>query len=484
MKLLKILNGIKYELIKGNLDIDISDISYNSKEIKNNYIFVCLIGLSSDGHNYIKEAIKNGATCIITCKDVDIEEEVTIIKVDDTRTKLSYISANFFEHPSDKLIKIGITGTKGKTSISMMLKSILEENNERVGVIGTIGVFINKKHYNSLNTTPESYYIQKYMRMMVDEEIKYLIIEASSSALKAGRVNNIVFDYSIFSNISMDHVGNTEHPTFKDYVNSKMLIFNQSKSAIVNRDIKEFDYIKSICRCPLISYGKSSKSDYLINNIELITNNFSFNTKFALNGKINDEFEVTAPGVFSAYNAASAIICSTLLNIDLSTIKKGLKHFHAKGRYEIININNKFNVIIDFAHNGASIESILRTMKSYPHNNIITLFGCSGGRNKKIRYELGKASAKYSDLSIITMDNPKEDDIDDINIDIASSIIENNGKFKIINDRKEAIEYALSIAKENDIVLLLGKGHENYQKIKGEKIPFNERKIVEDFILK
>ena len=481
MKLKKILNNIDYELIKGKINIDINDIKYDSRNIEPNDIFIALSGIDVDGHNYISDAINNGASCIIICKDIEINEDVTIIKVDNTRTKLSYLSANFFENPGDKLIKIAITGTKGKTSSSWMLKNIIETAGFKVGVIGTIGTFINNKLYEHKNTTPESYQVQKFMRLMVDSGCKYLIMEASSQALMVGRINNIVFDYAIFTNLSPDHIGPREHKDYNEYVSSKAKLFRQTKIGIINIDDKEKDNIIKDATCKIYTYGKK-KADLQLDNINLSNTNSFLGTTFTTKGISDYNYKVSAPGDFSAYNAASVILTAKLINIDESTINEGLINFKVRGRCEIININNKFKVIIDFAHNKLSMESILEMAKLYNPNRIITVFGCGGGRSKEIRQQLGEVSALYADLSIITCDNPRNDELDEINKDIVIGINKHNGTYKIIKDRKDAINYCLDNALENDIILLLGKGHETSQEIKGQKYYFNELEIIKDWM--
>ena len=475
MKLKKILENIEYKLVKGTVEIDIKDIAYNSNDIKKDYAFICLEGIDTDGHNYIKEAIKKGAICIITCKKIKIKEEITQIQIKDTRKQLSYISANLFENPQEKLIKIGITGTKGKTSTAYMIKSILEENQEKVGVIGTLGTYIDGEMYKHKNTTPESYYIQKYMKKMVDKNIKYLIMETSSQALKVGRVNNIIFDYAIFTNLSSDHIGPREHKNYKEYKNSKIKLFNQSKIGIVNKDDKTYKDIIKQTNCKIYTYGKKGKIK--IKNIE----KKELGIEFELEGLLKGKYFVKAPGKFSAYNAASAIIVTKLLNIKKEKIKKGLEKYKVEGRCEIKKIK-KYHVITDYAHNKLSMESIIKTMKTYPHNKIITIFGCGGGRDKKIRKDLGKTSGKLSDLSIITTDNPRYDNNKKIIKDIEKGIKKTKGKYRIIEDRKEAIIYALKNAQEKDIVLILGKGHEKYQDIKGEKHYFDEKQIINEYM--
>ena len=478
MQLKKILNNIEYEIINGTIDIDIKDISYDSREIKQNYAFVCLIGIDTDGHNYIKEAIKNGATC----KNVDINTTTTIIKIKDTRQQLSIMSANLFGNPQEKLIKIGITGTKGKTSTSWILKKIIEETKEKVGIIGTLGTYIDNYQIKHKNTTPESYQIQKFMKQMVDNNIKYLIMEASSTALKVGRINNITFDYAIFTNLSTDHIGPREHPTYEDYKNSKIKLFKQSKIGIINKDDQAFEEIKNQATCKIYTYGKNKTSDIIIKDIKYQQNQNKLTTTFTLETKGNrTTYEIPAPGEFSAQNSASAILVARLLGINETQIKKGLQKFKVEGRCEIINIGNK-NIIIDFAHNQLSMESLIKTIKKYHPKKIITIFGCGGGRSKQIRYELGKTAGKLSDLSIITTDNPRNDNIEDIIRDIEKGIKEEQGQYEIIKDRKEAIIHALDIVKEHEIILLLGKGHEKYQEIQGKKYPFDEKEIINNYI--
>lgn len=484
MKLKQILKNINYKLIQGSLDINIKDLSYNSKEIKKDYAFIALIGIDTDGHNYIDSAIKSGATCIIICRDIDlnIDKNITIIKIKDTRKELSYLSANFFNNPQKNLIKIAITGTKGKTSTSWMIKKILETNGEKVGIIGTNGTYINNKLYPHKNTTPESYQIQKFMKIMVDENVKYLIMETSSQALKVGRINNIIFDYSIFTNLSNDHIGPREHPTYEDYLNSKAKLFIQSKIGILNIDDKEYKNIIKNATSKIYTYGTNNQSTLKIDNINYLNQNNFLGTEIKLTGLTNNTFKISAPGQFTAYNATSAILLCKLLNINENIIQKGLQNFQVDGRCEILNINNKYKIVIDFAHNQLSIESIIKTIKQYNPNRIITIFGCGGGRSKEIRYELGKTVATLSDLSIVTTDNPRNDDIKDIISDIKRGIENTQGKYIVIEDRKKAIEYSLENANENDIILLLGKGHETYQEIKGIKYPFNEKEIINNFL--
>ena len=473
MKLDNILKGIEYKVLKGNTDYIIEDITYDSRTTNSTNCFIALPGIDRDGHDYIKSAILNGCKCFIVSKNVDIKEDVNIILVSDTRKLLPIISSNLFDNPADKLIKIGITGTKGKTSVSYMIKKVLENNGLSVGVIGTNGTFYNDKKIEHKNTTPESYLVQKYMRQMVDDGIKYLIMEVSSQALKVGRVSNIVFDYAIFTNLSMDHVGKREHESFDDYIDSKAKLFKQSKIGILNSDDEKYERMINNATCKIITYGKNN-SDYEIKNIEKCIGN-TFGMEFTLNDK---SYYVGMPGEFSVYNATSVIILSKLLNISDEVINKSLKDIKIEGRAEIININD-FKVVIDYAHNNLSIESIIKTMKEFG-DKIITIIGCGGGRARDLRVGIGATVGALSNLTIITADNPRNDDLDEINEDIKKGVDSVNGKSIIIPDREEAIKYAINDVKDKDIILILGKGHEKFQEVKGVVTLFDERKIIEN----
>ncbi len=482
MKLTKILKNINYELIQGDINIDINEIVYDSRKCTKDSAFVALKGIDTDGHKYIPSAIDLGCKCIFVCENIkDICEDITIIKLSDTRRELAYLAENFFNHPGNDLIKIAITGTKGKTTTSYMIKSILEASGEKVGIIGTIGTVIDNKLYEHKNTTPESYEVQKYMRMMVDAKVKYLVMEVSSQALKVGRVSNIYYDYSIFTNLSIDHIGEREHKDFNDYSNSKALLFKQSKIGIINKDDKYYNIMTDNCSCKVYSYG-SKNCDLNLVDTKYYADDDLLGISINTSGLVNNEFLVSAPGLFSAYNAMSSILLCNLLGISDEIIKDGLKKFKVKGRCEVFNLPRGIKVIIDYAHNKISMESIIKTMKEYKTGRVVTVFGCGGGRSSDRRFELGEMSGKYADFSIITMDNPRNDDIDDINKDISSGIESVNGDYIIINDRVLAIRYAIENAKDNDIILLLGKGHEKFQQVKDKIYDLDEEKVVSEYI--
>lgn len=482
MKLKKILNNIEYELIKGSLDINITDLCYDSRKVTKDCAFICLDGTQVDGHDFIDTAIKKGASTIFIEKDIEVSQPVTVIKLSNTRKDLSLLSINYFDNPASKLTMIGITGTKGKTTTSWMIKNILEEEGKKVGVIGTMGVFIGNNHYETINTTPESYEIQKYLSEMVNQNIEYAIMEVSSQALKVGRVEGMTFDYGIFTNLTKDHIGEGEHENMEDYIYSKSLLFQKSKHGILNIDDKHYQDMTKNNTCDIHTFGKNKEADLIINNIKLLRKEHFIGLELHTKGLIEDTFLVNTPGEFSAYNAISAILTTKLIGCKLESIKKALSKVAVKGRVEIIPVSSKYSVIIDYAHNGISMTNILNTMREYHPKRIVSLFGCGGNRSKTRRYDMGEISGRLSDFTIITEDNSRYEDINDIMNDIEIGIKKANGKYIKIEDRKEAIKYAIENAKEGDIILLLGKGHETYREKNGVREHFDEREVIKEII--
>ena len=484
MRLEKLLKGIEYELVKGNVDIEINNIYYDSRKVEEGSLFYAMIGSSVDGHDYIDSAIEKGAKVIVISKDVNIDKDVTVIKIDDTRRSLSKISINFFGNPIKDMISIAITGTKGKTTTTWMIKNILEDDSKTVGVIGTMGVFFKDKHYSTVNTTPESFEIQKYLREMLDNGVKYLVMEVSSQALKVGRVDGLVFDYGVFTNLTQDHIGDNEHPNMEDYIYSKSLLFKQCKHGIFNIDDIHYKEMIKECACDIYTYGHNKESNLVIDKMNLLRKKNFIGIEMNTKGLINDSFLVNTPGEFSAYNSACAIITTHLLGCNINSMKEALKKVAVKGRVEIVPGFDDFSVIIDYAHNGVSMENILSTMRGYNPKRIVSLFGCGGNRSKDRRYDMGEISGKLADFTIVTEDNSRFEDVNDIMNDIEIGLKKTNGKYIKIPDRKDAIKYALDNAEEGDIILLLGKGHETYQEKNGERYHYDEREIIKEILEK
>ena len=436
MKLEKILNNIDYKLIKGSLDTEVSGLYYDSRKVTNGSAFICLSGTQVDGHDYIKSAIEKGATTIIIEKDVEVPEDVTVVKLPNTRKNLSLLAINYFDNPASKLTMIGITGTKGKTTTSWMIKNILEEDGHKTGVIGTMGVFIGNTHYDTVNTTPESYDIQKYLKEMVDDKVEYAIMEVSSQALKVGRVEGLSFDYGVFTNLTKDHIGEGEHENMEDYIYSKSLLFQKCKHGILNIDDIHYEDMIKNSTCDIHTFGKNKEANLLIDNIKLLRKEHFIGLELNTKGIIEDTFLVNTPGEFSAYNASSAILTTYLIGCKVENIKKALSKVAVKGRVEIVPVSSKYSVIIDYAHNGVSMQSILETMRAYNPKRIVSLFGCGGNRSKERRYDMGEISGRLADFTIVTEDNSRYEDINDIMNDIEIGLKKTSGKYIKIPSRK------------------------------------------------
>lgn len=481
MKFDELFKEIHYELIKGNKEIIINDICYKSKETKPGDIFVALNGTNDDGHNYINEAINRGAVAILLSKNKKISDDVLVVKVDNPRKIMTKLAMNLFNYPQSKLKTIAVTGTKGKTTTSFMIKKIIETANQSCGLIGTTGIYINKKYYENKNTTPEGYDIIKYMNEMVNQGIHYVVMEVSSQALKYDRVNDIIFDYGIFTNLTKDHISPQEHCDMQDYLESKSKLFKQCIYGIFNIDSQYFYEIVSKGSCEINTFGYNQKADLRAKNIKLINKPNFLGITFDIEGVINDNFIVSSPGKFSSYNAMAAILTCYLLNIDISFMKKALANFSVKGRVEPVKVSDDFILLIDYAHNGLSTKSILSTVKQYNPTRLITIFGCGGNRSKERRYEMGLIASNYSDKCIITEDNNRYEKFEDIAKDILRDF-NNKCEYILIPDRKKAIKHAIENGKKGDIIMLLGKGHENYKEINGIRYPFDEREVIKDLL--
>ncbi len=482
MKLKDLFENISYSLLEGDFNIDITDIFYDSKKCIDNSVFVCLKGSKADGHKFIDAAISKGAVAIVISDDVKIKSNVTVIKVDDTRKALAFMSAAFFGYPASQLKTVAITGTKGKTTVSCMIKTVLQKAGIKTGVIGTLGVIIDEKVTKTINTTPESYEIQKFLKQMVDHGCKCAVMEASSLGLKWHRMDGFTFDYGVFTNFSMDHIGENEHESMQEYLECKSLLFKKCKLGLINIDDRSYRELLKGHTCDIETYGFSRGADIVAFNEKLISQTGYVGIHFETMGKISLSVNVDIPGKFSVYNALSAISVCRHFNIEDQAIIDGLNEVKVKGRIESIPMPGHFTLLIDYAHNALSMENVLTTLREYRPNRLITLFGAGGNRPKVRRYEMGEVSGKLSDLSVVTADNSRNEDVMDIISDIEVGLKKTRGKFIVIPDRKEAIRYCISIAKDNDIIVLAGKGHEDYQEINGQKIHFDEREVVADIL--
>lgn len=481
MKLEKLISKLDYSVVCGSTDIDISDVIYDSRKVCKDCLFVCLVGSAADGHKYAQAAVDAGAAAIVVSRDIEITG-ATVIKTEDTRKALAFISAEYFGNPADTLKTIGITGTKGKTTTAMMIRSILEKGGIKTGVIGTIGIMIGDKLIKTANTTPESYEIQKAMKQMIDEGCKCVVMEASSLGLKWHRTDGFIFDYGIFTNFSHDHIGGVEHKDMEEYAECKAMLFRQCKTGIFNIDDPKTPYMTENASCSIETFGFSENSELRASDEHLISRAGYLGVRFNVNGRLNMTIDAGIPGKFNVYNALAAAAVCLHFDVTEKNIFDGLNEVKVKGRVEPVNVPGSFTLLIDYAHNAVSMENILETLREYSPNRLITLFGAGGNRPRDRRYEMGEISGKLSDLSVITEDNSRFEDVNDIIEDIKTGIKKTDGKYIVIPDRTEAIRYCIENAQDGDIIVLAGKGHEDYQDKNGVKTHYDEREVIANII--
>ena len=430
------------------------------------------------------EPLPEGLTPLVPEKDVELPEnvDVTVVKVADTRYAMAFISAAWFGHPAEKLKVIGITGTKGKTTTTYLVKSILENAGYKVGLVGTIEVIIGDEHIHANNTTPESYLLQEYFARMVEAGLDTVVMEVSSQALMLHRTQGFVFDYGIFTNLEPDHIGPNEHASFEEYLHCKGLLFKQCKVGIVNGDDEHWQAVTEGHTCTLENFGMGEHCMLRAEERKLVHKPGELGVTFHVAGLMDFDVEVPMPGKFSVYNALAAIAICRHFKVDEENIKKALLQAKVKGRIEMIKVSDQFTLLIDYAHNAMALESLLTTLREYEPHRLISLFGCGGNRSRQRRFEMGEVSGKLADLTIITSDNPRFEEPQDIIDDIKTGMAKTDGNYVEICDRKEAITYAIEHGEPGDIIVLAGKGHEDYQEIRGVKHPMDERDLIRDIL--
>lgn len=486
MKLKAILNGIDGLKAKGDLEIDIKSIAHDSRKVENGGMFVAIKGFETDGHKFIKNAIENGAKVIVieegaTIKKSDITDDVTIVMAPNTRMALAKFACNFYEKPSKKFNLIGITGTKGKTTTTFMLKSILEKHGQKVGLIGTIANYIGDKCLGeSQRTTPESLELQELFSKMVEAKVDTVVMEVSSQSLKLHRVDGCDFNIGVFTNFSEDHISENEHPDMKDYFNSKLKLFDMCKIGFINVDDFNVAKIKKLAlNCEIKTYGIDNTADLLAKDITVTNASVDFKVKI---GTRNERVKTGIPGRFSVYNSLASIAIAEKFGITADEIKEALLEVRVPGRSELVANKKELTIMIDFAHTPDSLQSILLAVKNYTRGRVISVFGCGGDRDSSKRPQMGEISGNIADFTIITSDNPRTEEPEEIVKQIEKGTKKTKGKYITIVDRIEAIKYAIEMANKNDIIVLAGKGHETYQEINGEKHHFDEREIIREII--
>lgn len=479
MKLGKLLKplGIKTDFS----DTEITDVVYDSRKVQQGCLFVCMRGSAVDGHKFAADAVQQGAAAVIAEEELDLAVPVFI--TEDTRKALALVSAAFFKNPAKEDIKvIGITGTKGKTTTAMMVRAILEKAGYKTGVIGTIGVLIGKELIQTENTTPASYEVQKFLRQMAKEGCKYCVMEVSSIGLRDYRVYGFTFEVGLFTNFSEDHIGGVEHKDMEEYLACKSMLFKMCRIGIINTDDPSWEKMIEGHTCTIKTYSFEHKADMMGGSYHLLRKAGFVGITFRVTGKRNFVAEVGIPGRFNGYNALAAIACCREFGIGEGDMNRGLRTVKVKGRVEPVKMPGNFTLLIDYAHNAVSMENLLSTLREYNPERLVCLFGAGGNRPKVRRYEMGEVCGRLADLSVITADNSRFENVLDIIEDIKTGMKKTKGDYVEIPDRKEAIRYCIENARDGDIIVLAGKGHEDYQEIEGKKYPFDERIVIKEIL--
>jgi UDP-N-acetylmuramoyl-L-alanyl-D-glutamate--2,6-diaminopimelate ligase len=492
----KLLSGLSHKVIAGPEDAPVSSIAFDSRKVSAGSLFVCIRGFVSDGHRFIMQAVKQGASVIMIQEDqndiseselqeIAINHHVTIVSTDNTRIGLAHVSDAFFSHPSQALCLIGITGTKGKTTTSYMIREIFEKNGKSTGLIGTVSNIIAGDIRQAARTTPESYDLQAILHEMVEKKQDSCIMEVSSQGLMLDRVYGCHFRAGAFTNLYHDHIGLHEHANMEEYLQAKLLIFDMSDVGIVNADCSVANQVieYALGKGPAITYGIDMPCDVRAYDIRKDRRNGMIGTTFLLQSPwYNTSFFIGMPGKFNIYNALCAISVAGTCGMSEEAVRNGLAEVRVPGRLQVVPHTGECTVLVDYAHNAASLENLLVTLREYCSGRLITVFGCGGDRAKSRRYEMGEVSGKLSDMTIITSDNPRSEDPMAIIADILTGFSKTDGVYQIEPDRTNAIALAISLAQKDDFVIIAGKGHENYQIFKDHTIHYDDAEIAENLL--
>ncbi len=495
MKLSKILRNIDFILQQGELSTQVSDIFYDSRIVAEGGLFVCIEGTQRDSHDFAEDCVQKGASVLVIQHDLNFKpsENVAVVKVKSTRYAMAIMSANYFDNPAKKMCMVGVTGTKGKTTTTHMLKNILETAGKTVGMIGTNGLYYAGTHRDTANTTPESYELQKIFAEFYAAGCDTVLMEVSSQGLMMERVAGIHYNIGVFTNLSPDHIGPGEHEDFDEYRMWKGQLFQRCDIGVLNIDDANTKALLDGHTCKTLYYGYSANADFCAHDMSLQRTEDFLGVHFKVSETLEADgtqssfkVKLPMPGAFSVYNALAAIATAKVLEIAQDDILKGLANCAVKGRVELVPISKNFTILLDYAHNEVSTESLLNTLREYNPKRLVVVFGCGGNRSKLRRYGMGEICAKLADFIIVTEDNNRFEEPEDIIADIRIGIKKGNEKasFVEIIDRLDALHYAVDNAAEGDLIAVIGKGHEAYRDRKGEKTPFLERELLLEYAQK
>ncbi|WP_130836598.1 UDP-N-acetylmuramoyl-L-alanyl-D-glutamate--2,6-diaminopimelate ligase [Lachnoclostridium sp. Marseille-P6806] len=500
-KLSELLETLEYRLERADgsplsgsaakeaLGAGIIDITNDSRSAAEGTLFFCIAGANRNGHDFAAEVTERGARALVIGRDVELasvseekKRDLILVRVPDTRYAMAFISAAWFGHPAERLRVIGVTGTKGKTTTTYLIKSILEKAGRRVGLIGTIETVIGDRHIPAANTTPESLVLQRTFAEMAEAGMEIVVMEVSSQALMLHRTQGFRFDIGVFTNLEPDHIGPNEHRDFHEYMHCKSLLFRQCRIGIVNGDDGHLPGILEGHLCEVETFGLGEGNDLRAKDLRLLHRPGELGIAFSTEGLLALSAEVPTPGRFSVYNALCAIAVARRFGVSAEEIRAALPGVRVRGRIEMIPVSDTFTLMIDYAHNAMALESLLTTLRAYQPHRLVCLFGCGGNRSRQRRYEMGEVSGRLSDLTVITSDNPRNEEPMAIIADIRTGIGRTDGAFVEIPDRREAIRYVIEHGEPGDIIVLAGKGHEDYQEIRGVKYPMDEREIIAEIL--
>ena len=481
MILTKLLQEIPHVLEQGSTDVEIRDVVNDSRRDVAGALFVCQKGTTFDSHTLAASVAARGAAAVVAEEgaEVDLPAGTTLVRVQDTRRTYALLCAAFFEYPTRRMCCIGVTGTKGKTTTTHMLRAIFEAAGDKTGLIGTNGITIGDRHISTKNTTPDPYILQQAFRQMADEGCRHVIMEVSSQGLMMDRVAGVNFAIGLFTNLSPDHIGPNEHASFEDYAAAKSLLFKMCRTGFVNADDEHCGLITAGHTCNLKTFGTQPGCDCRAINIRSERQGGFMGMVFEYSGKERYTVEVGIPGVFNVYNALGAIAVAERLGIPQEAVRKALSRIKVNGRMELVYSSEKCSVIVDYAHNGFAAENVLKMLRSYDPHRLVVVFGCGGNRDPHRRYEMGEAAGTYADLSIITADNSRDEDVRDIMKDIHIGFDPTGSDFIDIPDRREAIAYSIEHSQPGDVIAIIGKGHEDYQEEHGKRVHFLDREEAE-----
>ena len=474
MNLKYLLGNLPYTCLQGSAETEVSGVSHDNRTVREGDLFLCISGARFDTHSLAME-IGQKAAALIVERPVEAPEGVTVIRVESTRKAMAQVYAAYYGYPARRMRLIGITGTKGKTTTAQMIVAVLKAGGLKVGSIGTNGTDYDGRHFENGNTTPDSYDIQRHLCQMADAGCEAVVLEVSSQAEKMHRVYGLEFEYSIFTNISAgDHISPTEHKDFAEYLSCKSALFAQSRVAFVNRDDENWKEIVKGHSCQVVTFGCTEEADYQARVLEKASVRGLPGLRLITAGKDEGEYLVNMPGLFNGYNALAAVCVGRAFGVPGEKIREALQRLYIPARLEMVYVSQRLSVCVDSAHSGYSMEHLIEALREYHPKRVVVIFGCGGNRSRDRRFDMGEICGKMADFSIVTTEHNRFESFETIVRDIKEGLGKTAGSYMVIENRAEAIRYAIERAEEGDMIAITGLGHDKHQSIAGKNIPFDD----------